>query len=193
MPNAKKTKPTLVKGPKTETWKKVKTDGETKKMNYMLSSHGRIKSVNKKTKDEHLIRGTYTKGGYHQFNIKLEDDYRQTFYVHRELAKLFLGKPKKNQEYVCHKDGDKKNNKINNLMWATREDWSALHRKLGTYANREYNGTFNAKLTEKEVIAIKKSLKAGKKTKTAIAQKYGVSITQINRISTGENWKHVTI
>ena len=193
MATKKKPDTVLIKPLKNETWKKVKTEGGTKKMNYMLSSHGRIKSVNKKTKDEHLIKGTYTKGGYHQFNIKLADDYRQTFYVHREIAKLFLGKPKKNQEYVCHKDGDKKNNKLKNLLWATRDDWSALHRKLGTYANREYNGTYNSKLNEKEVVAIKKSLKAGKKTKTSIAQKYGVSITQINRIASGENWGHVTI
>lgn len=193
MATKKKPDTVLIKPLKNEIWKKVKTEGGTKKMNYMLSSHGRIKSVNKKTKDEHLIKGTYTKGGYHQFNIKLADDYRQTFYVHREIAKLFLGKPKKNQEYVCHKDGDKKNNKLKNLLWATRDDWSALHRKLGTYANREYNGTYNSKLNEKEVVAIKKSLKAGKKTKTSIAQKYGVSITQINRIASGENWGHVTI
>jgi len=111
MASTKKSKKVLIKPLKNESWKKVKTDGDTKKMNYLLSSHGRIKSVNKKSKDEHLIKGTFTKGGYHQFNIKLEDDYRQTFYVHREVAKLFLGKPRKTQEYVCHKDGNKKNNK----------------------------------------------------------------------------------
>ena len=78
-------------------------------------------------------------------------------------------------------------------MWATRDDWSSLHRKLGTYANREYNGTYNSKLNEKQVLAIKKSLKAGRKTKTAIAEKYDVSITQINRIASGENWGHVKL
>ena len=52
MATSKKPKKVLIKELKNETWKKVKTDGGTKKMNYMLSSHGRIKSVNKKTKDE---------------------------------------------------------------------------------------------------------------------------------------------
>jgi len=145
--NTKKEK-VLVKPLKNEAWKKVKTSGDTKRMNYHVSSSGRIKSVDKKSKNEHLIKGTFTKGGYHQFNIKLADEERQTFYVHREVAKLFLGKRKKNQEFVCHKDGNKSNNKLKNLMWATREDWSALHRKLGTYANREYSGTYNSKLTE---------------------------------------------
>lgn len=190
--NTKKEK-VLVKPLKNETWKKVKTNGDTKRMNYHISSSGRIKSVDKKSKNEHLIKGTYTKGGYHQFNIKLEDEERQTFYVHREVAKLFLGKRKKHQEFVCHKDGNKGNNKLKNLMWASREDWSALHRKLGTYANREYSGTYNSKLTEGNVRAIKKSLKAGRKTKTSIAEKYDVSITQINRIASGENWGHVKI
>ena len=81
---SKKSAPALLKNYKNEEWKKVKTDGNTKRMNYLLSTHGRIKSVDKKSKDEHLIKGTFTKGGYHQFNIKLEDDYRQTFYVHTE-------------------------------------------------------------------------------------------------------------
>ena len=193
MAKKKKTEKVLVKVLKNEAWKKVKTNGNTKKMNYLISSSGRIKSVDKNTKSEHLIKGTFTKGGYHQFNIKLEDEDRQTFYVHREVAKLFLGKKKKGQEFVCHKDGKKSNNKLKNLMWATREEWSALHKKLGTYANREYSGTYNSKLTEAKVRAIKKSLKAGRKTKTAIANKYGISITQVNRIASGENWGRVKI
>ena len=189
----KKSTRVLVKDLKNESWKKIKPNGSTKKMNYLVSSAGRIKSVDKKSKDEHRIKGTYTKGGYHQFNIKLEGGKRQTFYVHRLVAELFLGRKKKDQEYVCHKNGDKKNNKAKNLIWASREEWSALHKKLGTYKNLDRTINFNSKLTEAKVRQIKKSLKAGRKTKTSLSEKYGVSITQINRIASGENWSHVKI
>jgi len=111
MAKKKKSGPKLVKSPKSEVWKKVKSNGSTKRMYYMISSNGRVKSVDKKSKDEHLIKGTYTKGGYHQFNIKLEDGKRQTFYVHRLVAELYGGRKKKNQVVVCHKDGNKQNNK----------------------------------------------------------------------------------
>ncbi len=190
---AKKAERKEVKSLKNETWKKIKKNGSTKRMNYMISSNGRIKSVDKKTKDECLIKGTYTKGGYHQFNIKISDDKRKTFYVHRLVAELFLDKPKKSQEFVCHKNGKKADNKMKNLMWADRKQWSKLHDKLGTYQNLDRRGGYNSKLTEAKVKAIKKSLKAGRKTKTSIAEKYSVSITQINRIASGENWGHVKI
>lgn len=182
-----------IKSLKNEEWKKIKKEGSTKRMYYMISSNGRIKSVDKKSKDESLIKGTFTKGGYHQFNIKISDDKRKTFYVHRLVAELFLDKRKKGQEFVCHKNGKKADNKTKNLMWANREEWSRLHDKLGTYQNLDRKGGYNSKLTEAKVRTIKKSLRAGKKTKTSIAQKYGVSITQINRIATGENWSHVEI
>jgi len=193
MAKKKKEGPNLVKSPKSEVWKKVKSNGTTKRMFYMISSAGRIKSVEKKTKNEHLIKGTYTKGGYHQFNIKLENGNRQTFYVHRLVADLFLPRKKKNQVVVCHKDGDKKNNKAKNIMWASRDEWSKLHKKLGTFEGLDRKGGYNSKLTEAKVKTIKRALKAGNKTKTSLAQKYGVSITQINRIASGENWSHVTI
>lgn len=192
---ATKAKPTPkeVKSHKNETWKKIKRDGSTKRMYYMISSNGRIKSVDKKSKNESLIKGTYTKGGYHQFNIKIADDQRKTFYVHRLVADLFLDKKKRGQEFVCHKNGNKADNKTKNLMWANREQWSKLHSKLGTYQNLDRRGGYNSKLTEAKVKTIKKSLNAGRKTKTSIAEKYGVSITQINRIASGENWGHVKV
>ena len=189
----KRTEKVLVKSRVNEVWKKLTPNGSTRIMYYMISNHGRIKSVNKKSKDEFLIKGTFTKGGYHQFNIKAEGQPRKTYYMHREVAKLFLGKKKKGQEMVCHKNGDKKNNRASNLMWASKEEWSKLHKKLGTYKDINRDRITYSKLNEKKVIAIKKSLKAGRKTKTFIAQKYGVSITQINRIASGENWSHVTI
>ena len=193
MAKKKKEGPKVVKSPKSEVWKKVKSNGTTKRMFYMISSNGRIKSVEKSSKNEHLIKGTYTKGGYHQFNIKLEDGKRQTFYVHRLVAELFGGRKKKHQVVVCHKDGDKKNNKAKNIMWATRDEWSAHHKKLGTFEGLDRKGGYNSKLTEAKVRTIKKTLKKGNKTKTSLAQKYGVSITQINRIQSGENWSHVEI
>lgn len=189
----KKAAPTLVKALKGETWKKVRSNGSTKRMFYMISSNGRVKSVDKKSKNEYQIKGTYTKGGYHQFNIKLEGGKRQTFYVHRLVADLFLPKKKKNQELVCHKDGNKKNNKVKNIMWASRAEWSKLHKKLGTFEGLDRRGGYNSKLTEAKVRTIKKALKAGNKTKTSLGLKYGVSITQINRIQSGENWGHVKI
>lgn len=189
-----KKEPVLVKSYKNEEWKKIKDFKSSPNKYYLISSKGRIKSKDKKSKDEQLIKGTYTKkGGYHQFNVKTGDNKRKSFYVHKQVAALFLGKKKKNQIYVCHKNGDHKNNKVSNLMWASKEEWSKLHKKLGTFAAVNRDPLANSKLTIAKVKQIKKSLKAGRKTKASLAAKYGVSATQINRIATGENWSSVEI
>jgi len=188
----KAVKKMVVKAQAGEKWKKL-PGGSSSRMSYMVSSNGRLKSVDKNTKSEALIKGTYTKGGYHQFNIKSSSGKRKTYYMHREVAKLFLPAKKRNQVSVCHKDGNKKNNKTKNLMWASKEQWSKLHKKLGTYKDINRDRITYSKLTEAKVKGIKKMLKAKKQTKTKIAAKYGVSITQINRIASGENWGHVKI
>lgn len=46
-------------------------------------------------------------------------------------------------------------------------------------------------LTEEQVIEIKRLLKDGKMTGTAIANKYGVTSWTISRIKCGKNWKHI--
>lgn len=177
---------------KNETWKKIKTIAPQTVIQYMVSDQGRIKVVNKKSKDERLIKGTFTKGGYHQFSLKQEDATRETFYMHRIVATTFLPKKKQYEIFVCHMNGKKQDNNVKNLKWCTRREWSQLHKKLGTYKNLDRkNGGYNAKLSIDAVKDIKKALDEGKKTKTSLALKHGVSITQINRIDNGENWSHI--
>lgn len=53
----------------------------------------------------------------------------------------------------------------------------------------EYHG--NAKLTESKVIEIKLLIKEGKMNQKDIAEKFNISNTTVNKISTGEIWKNV--
>ena len=83
---------------------------------YQVSSIGRVR--NKKTR---LIR-TPTKGenpGYYQVDLYKSDGKRHgyTKSIHRLVAEAFLGKRENMQ--VNHIDGNKLNNKIDNLEWVT--------------------------------------------------------------------------
>ena len=51
----------------------------------------------------------------------------------------------------------------------------------------------NAKLSETDVIRLKKKLRRGKNKLYKLAKEFGITHTQLNRIRSGENWGHVTI
>ncbi|MEN2434807.1 helix-turn-helix domain-containing protein [Weeksellaceae bacterium A-14] len=120
---------------------------------------------------------------------------------HKAVAELFLDPPKnKKEKFVIHKDFDKMNNHVSNLQWASQEDLNARLKKHPKMILREFNRQFietgpqvrSSKLTELEVLTIKKRLKRGYTLKK-LARQFGVSDMQIHRIKTGENWSHVKL
>jgi hypothetical protein len=113
----------------------------------------------------------------------------KTQYVHRLVLLTFGGPPTSGQE-VNHKDGDKRNNAIDNLEWVTRSE---------NMQHAVANGLFslpcgihvgmrnpNAKLTAKDVGDIRAA--KGKVTVHDIIFSYGISRTQVYRLWRGEQW-----
>lgn len=116
---------------------------------------------------------------------------------HRLVAEYFLQPKSANHTVVGHLDYDKMNNKANNLAWMKPEE-NYKHQQLSPNVIKEkrYRVTNQrdfprgAKLSVEQVAKIKKGLAEGKRA-IALAQKYGVTHTQIMRIKRGENWAHV--
>lgn len=133
-----------------------------------------------------------------QINLKKRTIYFHGL-VHRLVAQYFLPKPLPNQVIVAHKDYDKLNNKVENLVWMTKEE-NLEHQSKSPFVIAERkkrkvtqkDNPRSSKLTETEVMLMKKQLRRGKPIKQ-IAKNFQISNTQIIRIKKGENWGHILV
>ncbi|MCG8410286.1 MAG: NUMOD4 motif-containing HNH endonuclease [Bacteroidales bacterium] len=173
----------------SEMWKPIDIEGMALNEKYQVSNYGRIKSFKVDKENGIIINGSNLKG-YKILNIKLDGNKRTTKYVHKLVAECFIPKDNDQQQYVIHLDFDKTNNHCENLKWVTRETMFA-HQKINPNYKR---GAINySKLTETDVIRLKKKLARGKNKLYKLAKEFGITHTQLNRIRKGENWGHVKI
>lgn len=172
-----------------EIWKPLSINDLAPNEKYEISNFGRIKSFKVNKESGLIIKGSTLKG-YKILNIKLEGNRRTTKYVHKLVAECFIPKDDNLQEHVIHLDFDKNNNHTRNLKWVTKDTMFA-HQKINPNYKR---GAINySKLTETDVIRLKKKLARGKNKLYKLAKEFGITHTQLNRIRKGENWGHIKI
>ncbi len=176
-----------------EEWAVVTFQKPTKSCKYEISNYGRIKSINKATGFEKLLKGVAVRGGLIVLNMKLADGTAGYVYVHRFVAENFIDPPTDEQRYILHKDYDRSNNKLDNLKWATELEWKAFNRANPRNKDRKNQAPRNAKLNETQVRLMKKMLLKGKTKRKIIAKQFGVSENCAYKIEKGIRWSHVNI
>lgn len=84
---------------------------------YQISDQGEIKRL-LKDGTEKPVKG-YGGGKYFTVSLCVSNN-KKTYYVHRLVAETFLDKPTIDEPLeVNHKDGNKHNNRVENLEWVT--------------------------------------------------------------------------
>ena len=174
-----------------EHWIKATFKYPTKKCEYEYSNYGRVKSINKISGKETLLKGSLSHLGMRQINIRLADNKHGSMFPHRLVAENFVKKPSNEHEYVWHIDNDKLNNHFENLEWLTKEEWMKRLMEKGSYSATHKSRYKTYKLNETKVAIIKKLLIAGKTRRKMIAKRFGITTTQLKRIERGENWGYV--
>lgn len=81
---------------------------------YMINDKGKIISFRRK--NPVYIKGKISQGGYHVVGLRSEEGVRKHLLVHRLVALAFLKNDKK-MPVINHINGDKLDNRVENLEW----------------------------------------------------------------------------
>lgn len=157
---------------------------------YEVSTFGNIKSLVKKGNNIQKIRkqGLDISTGYATVQLN-KNGTPLTKRVHRLVAEAFLDKPSP-KHIVNHKDGNKKNNRLDNLEWVTYSENTFHSFRTGLQKKIFGNENYITKIKNEDVVKIRELIKLGFTNKD-IASKFNVNPSQISRIKTGERRSHI--
>lgn len=167
---------------------------------YQASSHGRIRSLPRKVNAPNRWGGcirTYpgrvmkqrpTQHYGHLVVSLAREGASRPHLVHRLVCEAFHGPCPSDKQHCAHSDGDRVNNRPENLRWATVKENSEDTRRHGNLRVGEQSNL--AKLTEAEVLAIRARAEAGESS-YRIAKDIGLTANGVRKIVTRESWKHI--
>ena len=160
-----------------------------------ISNQGQMRRV------EHLGKGRFATGyilspkpdhkGYLRTTLYV-DGQRYNIAIHLMVLKTFVGtRPEGN--VANHKNGDKTDNRLENLEWTTQAQnvHHAINLGLFSFAGAGEQHP-NAQLTADKVREIRRLFATEQYTKVALGHMFGVTDANIRAIVNRKTWKHIT-
>ncbi len=149
---------------------------------YQVSNFGRVKSFYKGGR----ILKTVPDGGGYPIVCLSRDGKHKNRTVHRLVAEAFMPNPD-GKPQVNHIDGDKTNNRADNLEWCTSTENNRHVIKTGLHGSG--SATYNAKLTNEQAFYIREN--PDNLTCRALAKMFGVNHVTISEAQLGKTYRHV--
>lgn len=123
--------------------------------------------------------------GYHRVRVVIDGKCTRRF-AHRLVALAFLGPQPSPEHEVRHLNGNRGDNRPENLAWGTRRENVADSIRHGTQVRGERQHL--AKLTADAV----REMRASGGSVRSLAARFGVHTRTVQAVLAGETWRHVT-
>ncbi len=155
---------------------------------YSVSNFGRVRRDLKAcgTQAGKIFALNANSSKYIQVKLRDESKKQQSFLVHRLVAEAFIG-PRPLGMQIDHKDGLRTNNAASNLEYVHPKENVRRAMSMGLI-NKNGENHPQAKLNNEKVRAIR-DLNSQGASSTAIAKKFGVSLSTVSLIVLQKTWK----
>lgn len=161
---------------------------------YFISDDGKVFSYQLRSTEKSITKPRQIRGGQKQGykSVLLKNIETGKFcrrYIHRLVLEAFVSECPEGME-ACHNNGDRTDNRLENLRWDTRKNNHADKKLHGTYLFGEKCSA--VRLNESQVQEVR-SIKRNKPRLSykKIAEAFRVSPTTIFRIVRRTTWKHL--
>ena len=159
---------------------------KNQKSKYSVSQYGRV--IN--TKTGKILKPQKISRGY--LGVTLSMGKKSfTKKIHRLVAIAFLDNPNKLPQ-VDHLDGNKHNNRVNNLEWVTPKINIRRAYAKGLMKGRKGSEHGNAKYTDTQIIKLCELMNDATLSRDDILKETGVNIHVLNKVRFNKRWKHIS-
>jgi hypothetical protein len=159
---------------------------------YEISSIGRLrrKSASKMAPAGYVMKYRLDVHGYPKYALSKRGKY-WTVKAHRLVAIAFLGPPPFPDAQVAHYDGNKENNEVSNLRWATHKENAADNIRLGVVQGAHRGAEHHmARLSTETVVRLRCLVEFGSSIVDAAKAFDLHKITAYDAI-VGKTWSHI--
>ena len=172
-----------------EKWKEIKGyDGR-----YQVSNKGgvkRAKSIGLDHAKIQVLKQSPDKDGYMKLNLS-NRLVEKRYLVHRLVLQTFVGSPPKGRYEVNHRNGIKNDNRVENLEWCSNLENAGHAHRTGLFDGAIGSNHYKTKLSDKDILDIRKEYMKGDVTLKYLGKKYKVAFSTIGRIISKATWKHI--
>lgn len=176
--------------PGFEGYYEASTLGQIRGVDRTVTALNRWGSITeRRLKGRVLLTYPHSAGGY-RMSCLTKDGKHCMDTTHAYVAATFLG-PRPEKHDVNHIDGNKANNRVDNLEYTTRKGNMGHAQDTGLWDNRgEKNG--QAKATESQILAAHADMVAGATISKAAAAN-GLTVGQLTKVRSGKKWQHLNL